>query len=110
MTGPKLDANELLKRGALADFALAAADRFDQDLAYRGRLEAAIAAAPGLAVEGVIDMSEDIFRGAGIGKPKRTRSGNPANLADAIFENGRVIAKALAMAGQRGRGNPDGGA
>jgi hypothetical protein len=46
--GRKLDANELLKLGGLADFALAAWDRFDKDLAYIGRLQAAIEALPGL--------------------------------------------------------------
>lgn len=48
--GQKLDANAMLRApGALARFAVAAWDAFDKDLAYIGRLQAALEAAPGLA-------------------------------------------------------------
>jgi len=47
--GAKLDANDLLKLGGLADFARAAWAKFDQDPAYIARFQAEIAAAPGLA-------------------------------------------------------------
>jgi len=46
--GRKLDANELLKLGGLADFVLAAWSKFDQDPAYIARLQAEIEALPGL--------------------------------------------------------------
>lgn len=46
--GRKLDANELLKLGGLADFVLAAWSKFDQDPAYTARLQAEIEALPGL--------------------------------------------------------------
>jgi hypothetical protein len=45
--GRKLDANELLKLGGLADFTRAAWQRFDQDPAYISRLQAEIEAALG---------------------------------------------------------------
>jgi hypothetical protein len=48
--GQKLDANAMLGQpGALARFAFAAWDSFDKDLAYIGRLQDALEAAPGLA-------------------------------------------------------------
>jgi len=46
--GRKLDANELLKLGGLADFARAAGAKFDQDPAYIARLRAEIEPGPGL--------------------------------------------------------------
>ncbi len=51
--GRKLDANELLKLGGLADFVRAAWRRFDQDPDYTARLQAEIEAAPDLASESV---------------------------------------------------------
>ena len=47
VAGRKLDANELLKLGGLADFARAAWQKFDQDPAYIARLQAEIEASPG---------------------------------------------------------------
>jgi hypothetical protein len=47
--GAKLDANELLKLGGLAAFAIAAWERFDADPAFSARLRAEIATAPVLA-------------------------------------------------------------